>query len=214
MKKAITILAVIAIVACAVFADNLPAQNASEEHNIRIKTTVSSVLPQFSLENGTAKTNSTENEANRFANGAQYGDPNGDIQVVNVQDISAENITTTFTAKLINEAKTAGTYTLSFSAGNFENVWKMVDGQLVKNATIAPSTTVAPSVTKATQGAAGNGITIANPVNTSIKVTFNGKVCTAGDIATYSVQYDQDENVVDNDGAGYTADITMTVTFN
>ena len=214
MKKAITILAVLIVLVGAVFADTLPQQNHSESHAITLRTTVTSTLPIFRLtatsNNNTVTTNPDGNEdAAKFANGEAYVGT-GELAVV---DISTTNIVATFTASLENTAKTAGTYRLSFEAGDFENVWRMTDGQLVKDHVVAPSTQTRPTLAKAASEIAGTGIDIANPVGSYIDVTFNGQECTTGKIAVYTVQYDRDPAIVDNNGAGYTADVTMTVTF-
>ena len=215
MKKLIAILAIMVVIAGAVFADDLPTKNDSETHAITLRTIVSSVLPQFKLtasSNGnTASTNPDDSttQAAQFVNSASYA---GTGEVV-VADISLTDIIATFTASLENLAKTGGTYRLSFEAGTFQNVWKVVGTEVKKDQTIAPSTTSAPSLAKPTSGAAGVGLTIADPSGSSIDITFNGQECTTGALAVYTVQYDQDTTVVDNDGVGYTADITMTITF-
>ncbi len=219
MKKAITILAVLIVLVSAVFATTLPDDGSSETHKITLKTTIANVLPKFRLtgvaavgeSSNTAETNSNSAD---FTKDAEYGTVAAPI-TLNVQDISVENIDVTFTASLLNAAKTGGKYTLSFTAGNFTNVWKVNPdtGVVTQDNTIAPSTTTVPALAKATTGAAKTGLTIGDPSNGSIAVVFNGKECEAGNIATYRVVYDKDDNVIDNNGTGYTADVTMTITY-
>ena len=215
MKKLIAILAIAIVLVGAVFADDLPAKNSSESHTITLKTVVSSVLPQFKLtassNNNTESTNPdlSTSAAAKIANDASYTGTG----IVEVADISVEDIVATFTASLENLAKTGGTYRLSFEAGTFQNVWKVVGTEVKKDQTIAPSTTTAPSLAKPTSGAAGVGLVIADPSGSSIDITFNGQECTTGALAVYTVQYDKDDTVVDNDGEGYTVDIKMTITF-
>ncbi len=215
MKKAITILAVLSVLVSAVFATTLPADDSSETHKITLKTTITNVLPKFRLTGVAASNSATTNDASAdFTDDAEYGTAAAPI-TLNVQDISEENIDVTFTASLLNAAKTGGKYTLSFTAGNFTNVWKVNPdtGVVTQDNTIAPSTTTVPALAKATTGAAKTGLTIGDPSNGSIAVVFNGKECEAGNIATYRVVYDKDDNVIDNNGTGYTADVTMTITY-
>jgi hypothetical protein len=212
MKKAITILAILAIVAGAVFADNLPENDASEVHQIRLKSVVGSVLPQFSLvaqeaENG--ETAQTNEGAVKFKDEASYG-VNPAI-VYEVKDISKDDIDVTFTAKLLNKAKTGGTYSLAFQAGSFTDVWKVADGVVTKDNTV-------PVKTKELTAASGNtaaktGVVIGNPENDEITVKFNGQECVEGDLANYHVVYKSDNTVVDNNGVGYFADVKLTITF-
>ena len=214
MKKAITILAILIVLVSAVFADALPSNNDSEQHRITLKTVVSSVLPQFRLvaleDVQGAQPAQTNTVPAKFVDGADYGVTTP--IVYQVADISTDNIDVTFTAKLLNAAKTGGSYTLSFEAGDFEDVWKVSDGTVTKDNTVSAST---HTLTAATDTKATTGVSIGNVANNSEEITikFNGQKCVAGDIAFYHVIYTADNTIIDNDGTGYFADITMTITY-
>jgi hypothetical protein len=214
MKKAITILAILAIVVAAVFADTLPENNASETHQIRLKTVVGSVLPQFRLvaqenvENATTAQTNTGETPVKFTDRAEYGVSTP--IVYQVSDISTGDIDVTFTAELLNKAKTGGTYTLAFNAGAFTDVWKVENGVVTKNNSVAATT---KELAKAVEGAATTGIVIGDPSDETITIKFNGQECVEGNIANYHVVYEQDNKVIDNNGTGYFADVTLTITF-
>ena len=214
MKKAITILAILIVLVSAVFADPLPSNDASEQHRITLKTVVRSVLPQFrlvALENvQDAESVQTNETPNKFVNNGDYGVTTP--IVYQVADISTHDIDVTFTAKLLNEAKTGGTYTLGFEAGDFTDVWKVSNGTVTKNNTVSAST---HTLTAATDTKATTGVTLGEVANNSEEITikFNGQECVAGDIAFYHVVYTSDNTVIDNDGTGYFANVTLTITF-
>ena len=213
MKKAITILAILIVLVSAVFADALPSNNASETHRITLKTVVSSELPKFRLvaleDVQDATSTQTNSGSAKFTSGADYGVTTP--IVYQVADISKSNIDVTFTAKLLNKAKTGGSYTLSFEAGAFTGVWKVSNGTVTKNNTVSATT---HTLTKASgEGAAATGIVIGDVNNEAITVKFNGQECDLGDIAFYHVVYTSDNSIINNDDTGYTANVTMTITF-
>lgn len=230
MKKAITILAVLIVVVSAVFA-TLPNAADSETHTIQLKTVVQSVLPQFRLSatiatgfaTGTgaatqAQTNpdgtgsSVSGTAVDFANNASYS------QQIDVADISTTNIVANVTASLINAAKTGGKYTLSFDGGSFDNVWWYDSTNEVVHHGAAGDETALLSIRGAisdlTAGTAGTGHTpsVVEGQN-KVEVVFNGQATETKALATFTVTYLQHPEAVDNNGVGYTADITMTVEF-
>ncbi|MBR6235236.1 MAG: hypothetical protein IKR01_05250, partial [Spirochaetales bacterium] len=105
MKKAITILAIIAIVACAVFADTV------ENHKIQIKTKVEGFAPVFQLYySDSIKTNATRTDTARTAPATAEGNDFTNKNEANAYtasmidktavDISKNPVTATFVAKL------------------------------------------------------------------------------------------------------------------
>lgn len=122
MKKAITILAILAIVVGAVFA---------ETHSLTVSTTVAEVVPCFQLRygadgvhtNATADTNSinAKTYANVWTANGQYGDLSAQGAIDLNQDIAVDDVTADFYAVLaIGGKQTNKTYSLSFSAGSFD----------------------------------------------------------------------------------------------
>jgi len=125
MKKAITILAILAIVVSAVFADPVPA---SETHTISVKTVVGEVTPSFQLKytgadirtNTAANNNSIDDQLyyGQFGSAPTYEA----ASVVNLnQDISVADVTASFRAVLaIGGKQNNKSYTLAFTAGAFD----------------------------------------------------------------------------------------------
>lgn len=199
MKKTIAILAVLVIVLGCVFA-------ATEEtHNIKLKTNVGIVVPVYQLQfvegtntadNQTSHTNDAEAD---FAAGTKAA--TADIEVL---DISKNDISVTFKAVLMNEAKINKAYTLTFSATSFA-VKK--DGKDAEVAVDSETVTAAGKKTGVT--------TAAGAADNIVVATFNGATCSATgtDLATYTVTYKKDTAVDPHtsDDQYYYATVTMTV---
>ena len=222
MKKAITILAILIVVVSAVFAD-LPTANDSESHTIRLKTIVQSVLPQFQLSaeiTTGAKTNSDDTaQTNPNGTGTVSGDSNDFVNtgayltLIDVADISETDIVADVTASLVNTAKTGGVYRLDFNPGAFENLWWYdAESGKVQN-TAGHYKHIDGVISDLEAGEAGTGHSVVENGDYSVKVKFNGQETEALDLATFTVTYEKDTTIVDNNGTGYTADIVMTVTF-
>lgn len=108
MKKVLTILAVLAIVTFAVFAD-------SEVHTIRIKADVTEVVPAFQLWLGATKTNTTPVA---FTDGATYNLVDDATAIDTGWNLDKGGNVTVY-AVLANKPKSNRLYTLTFSDGKF-----------------------------------------------------------------------------------------------
>lgn len=226
MKKVFAILVVLALVAGFAFAD-LPAANTSETHKITLKTVVVNTLPQFRLTAAIASASQYNNADSVVTNDTpnDFGSVTAAeaTKQIQVADISTTDISATFTASLENKAKTGGTYTLTFGATAFTNVWKSVEDPTTHVVSVSQTETVpvhAISLANLTSDLATTGITIGTVDNTtdadhpSVVISFNGQECTEGDIVRLTVEYESDPTVIDNNGVGYFADVTMVVTYN
>ncbi len=223
MKKAITILAIIAIVAGAVFA----ADGAKETHTIRLKTDVIGDAPAFRLEytsgalaNESSATNKTETAYNA-AEAASYGygvQTDTNYADVEVADISKNNLNVTFTASILNEAKQVEDYLLVFTAGPFD---AKANGQTHYVNPATATATVNPNLLSerkgittvgAPEGVAANTDAGEGSLKSGFGLHFNGTTCVAGSVGTFNVTYTKDPAVDPTDGENlYIANIKMEV---
>lgn len=211
MKKAIAILAIMVVLVGVVFA-------ADEAHTIKLKTKITGDDPVFSLsaayvasENSTI-TASTNTQDIAFSNTTYEGD-----RTIDVADLSKNSVTVNFAAQLANDAKTVKVYNLEFVPGPFaakiyneqgnEEPYSIypnsntTTGALIENFETNRKGVTATAVTSTlTDG----------QISFTTDLTFNGKVCTSGDLATFKVVYDQvtDKDLVKGD---YTANVQMTI---
>ena len=225
MKKAITILAIIAIVAGAVFADT------SESHKIQIKTQVQGFEPVFQLyfdaatktnyERAVARTDPNVAEGEDFSNvddAHAYTTENSAIIDKTDVDISRDPVTATVTAKLTGNVKLGNTktYTITFKADRLASD----ETHIVGNAQQAATYYINPTVTGSSVAAANSvptGITmnnISNPAldGTTLVGSIDAVMSTVnidpGNLATFTFKYDADQNApVDY----YTAYVWMVV---
>ena len=225
MKKAITILAILAIVVGAVFADT------EENHKIQVKTEVKAYEPVFQLyfdantktnyDRTVARTNPNVAEGEDFsevdAAHAYETENNAIIDKTDV-DISRDPVTATVTAKLTGNVKLGNTktYTITFKADRLASD----DEHIVGNAQQAAYYYINPTATGSSVAAANGvptGITMNNVVNPALDgTTLVGSIdavmttvnINPGNLATFTFKYNADENApVDY----YTAYIWMVV---
>jgi len=210
MKKAITILAMIAIIAGAVFADPAPQ---TETHTIKLHSTVGGVVPVFHLvENSitavkaddSALSDATVRETNasdvKFTDGASRTlTPD---TAVEVGDITKANIVVSFDVTVSNAAKIYKDYTLAFSATGFE-----VNKNGQKTTTAVPGEVYT----------ANDQLVLADGVTMNGKVAkFNGTTCSESGtkLATYVLTYAKDTTVdptSDLNNATYQSTVSMTI---
>ena len=122
--------------------------------------------------------------------------------VVFIPDIKVNDLSLTFTAKLANEAKCYGSYTLTFMAGNFDVVRDGVSGVL------SPSSS---ELKLADDFVARVGVEANELQSNSLQLSFNGGRCTSGSLAVFEVNYEADSEL---DPATYYADISLEVASN
>lgn len=207
MKKAITILAILAIVVGAVFADTV------ETHNIKLHTTVGSVVPVFHLvENSiTAKASNgsdiadetvrSTNSANAdFAQATRTLTPDNAVEV---GDITKANIVVSFDVTVSNAAKIVKNYTLAFTATGFD---------VNKNGQPYTTAVPTPAYTPNAQLTAASGVVMDGYV-----AKFNGTTCSESGtkLATYQLTYAKDTTVDPTSNANdatYQSTVSMTIT--
>lgn len=201
MKKAIIVtLILIAAMSCAF-------SSATETHKIQIKSQVGYVNPAFQFEFTSGMLNTTTElitnaSADVFKN-TDYTEFGTDETAIEVADISRNNIRLLFTAKLANRAKSYDSYTLKFNAGGFQVTRASVPG------TLNPSTTeIALAEDIASRG--GVNAAVANAEN-SVRLTFSGTECTAGNLATFAVGYQADKTIDPMREGYYYTDISLEI---
>lgn len=201
MKKAIIItLILIAAMSCAFSA-------TTETHKIQIKSKVGYLDPAFQFEftNGMLNTTTeliTNSSAEIFKN-TSYIEFGTNENAVEVADISRQNLSLLFTAKLANKAKSTDSYTLRFIAGGFNVTRAAVPG------TLNPSSTeIALAEDIASRG--GIATEVSNAEN-SIRLTFNGAECTEGALATFAVNYLADKTIDPMREGYYYTDISLEI---
>lgn len=201
MKKAIIItLILIAALGCAFSA-------TTDTHSIRLKTLVGYVDPAFQFEFTSGMLNTTAdlitNASAEIFRNTDYREFGTDETATEVADISRNNVRLLFTAKLANKAKSTDSYTLKFNAGGFQVTRSDVPG------TLNPSTTeVALAEDIASRG--GIDTAVSNGDN-SVRLTFNGTECTAGNLATFAVGYNADKTIDPMREGYYYTDISLEI---
>ncbi|MBR2282003.1 MAG: hypothetical protein IJ863_05210 [Spirochaetales bacterium] len=218
MKKVIAILAIMVVLVGAVFA----AAGDRETHTIKLKTKVAGDDPIFALNalyvdaNSANITTATNSEDKAFENGSQFTG----AKEIQVADLSKSDVAVTFYAKLVNQAKSTDTFTITFVPGPF-NVKKLDASNNRIDAKIYATNNAETSAI----GAAATGYTLGNlniaageQISYTNTITFTGAQVATSDnvLATYSVTYAKDEQIAQNtaDEAFYYADCVMTVTMN
>ena len=191
MKKVLTILVVLALVAGFAFAEEV-APKTQETHTLTITASVEGAIPQFQLFRGEVKTNDTlnafDNATPSYSDTDAAGfalDAGGSVEVV---------------AKVANLAKQKQSYTLQFTDGVFKNV-KRNGG----NGTQDPSITVEMNDTPTA------GVTLSQVENSdTVTAAFTGTKMTVSGytLATATYTYGADSTI---DPGTYTADIVLTV---
>lgn len=201
MRKAIIItLILIAAMSCAFSAN-------AETHKIQIKSNVGYLDPAFQFEFTSGMLNPaaeivTNSSAENFRN-TSYTEFGTDETATEVADISRNNITLLFTARLANRAKSIDSYTLRFNAGGFNVTRASVPG------TLNPSTTeLALAEDLASRG--GVSAAVSNAENT-IQIAFNGTECTEGALATFAVGYQADKTIDPMREGYYYTDISLEI---
>ena len=205
MKKLIAILAIMVVLAGAVF--------AAETHTIRIMADVTEVIPIFGLKMTTPAQSYVTNDAAAFGAGSSYGHT-ANNQAFDVVFNLDEDGSVVFTALLMNPAKQNETYTLEFGGGTF--AVKKNGG----NASLAPTsiTTSAGTTTAGLTIAAGSNATVSGATNKIINLTFDGTTVAAAasdpyPLATATYEYTADPEIdPTEEGQYYYADVTLVVT--
>lgn len=190
MKKVLTILAVLVLVAGFAF--------AAEEHKIHIKADVTEIVPAFQLSYSTVKTNSTSPAS--YAAATPYAPNAADTAAIDVGFNLDEDGSVLVTATIGNAAKQKQNYTLTFKDG----VFAVARNGVTASQTHAPKTIAATAAASAFTGT--SEITASGAV---ITVKFNGTKCTANStIGTATYTYEADNTI---DPGTYYANLVMEV---
>ncbi len=218
MKKVFAILLVLAIVAGCVFAAD------SENHSLKVYSTVDEKLPAFQLRftsstNSTTKyhfadTNNTEltvgsvsYDSNNKPEAGYVADDSGiDIGVSEAQ--SVDFYAYVVTNKEGYHAKTKRTFTLVFGGGSFTHVFRNGEGGA------ATDVLDVDSIAVAAENGSAKGINWSNIDDTTAKtvvVPFNGESVNADEVLLCTATYTwKGEDEIDM--GTYFADITLSIT--
>lgn len=217
IKKAIVIFAVMVLLVGAVFA----ASGDKETHTITLKTKVAGDEPIFALNAVYAAasgdvTTATNSEDKAFENGSNFTG----AKEIQVADLSKSDVAVTFVAKLVNQAKSTNTFTVTFVPGPFE-VEKLDASNNRYDAKIYPTNAEGSTIGTAVAGYTLGNLAVTttdSQIQYSNTISFTGAQVAASDnvLATYSVNYAKDEGIAQNtaDNAFYYANCIMTVTMN
>ena len=207
MKKLIAILAIMVVLAGAVF--------ASEGHTIRVKADVTEVIPAFQLmidltEVDDFYTNTTPTQYGNNAYSPLTNDTAKDVEF-NLD----QNGNVTVKCYLANFAKTTHKYTLVFSDGAFKNIKKNkqdADDHAPTSITTSTGANVADTYT-ITLGTAHVDGDDTKPLltNQAIEVQFHGKTVETKDVVLAQAVYAYTKDPAIDPGVYY-ADITLTIT--
>ncbi len=189
MKKVLTILVVLALVAGFAFAEVAP--KTQETHTLRITASVDVAVPQFQLFRGEVKTNDTpnafDNATPSYLDNDAAGfklDAGGSVEVV---------------AKVANPAKQKQSYTLQFKDGVFD---------VERN---GAAETQAPTITVEKNNTPTTGVTLSQDENSdTVTAAFTGTKMTVSGytLATATYTYGADSTI---DPGTYTADIVLEI---
>ena len=189
MKKVLTILVVLALVAGFAFAEVAP--KTQETHTLTITASVDVAIPQFQLFRGEVKTNDTpnafDNTTPSYSDTDAAGfklDAGGSVEVV---------------AKVANQAKQKQSYTLQFKDGVFD-----VERNGVPE-------TQAPTITVAKNNTTTDGVTLSQVEDSdTVTAAFTGTKMTVSGytLATATYAYSADSTI---DPGTYTADIVLEI---
>ena len=188
MKKVLTILVVLALVAGFAF-----AEKTQEKHTLTITADVDVEVPEFQLfRDNTLKTNTDANKYDNVLDEYEATDAAG-FKL----DAGGSVIVS---ARVANKAKQKQNYTLQFTDGVFKNVKR--NGE---NGTQDPSITVEMNDTPTA------GVTLSQVENSdTVTAAFTGTKMTVSGytLATATYTYDADSTI---DPGSYEADIVLTV---
>ncbi|MBQ7644718.1 MAG: hypothetical protein IJS84_06800 [Spirochaetales bacterium] len=225
MKKVITILAVLIVLASAVF--------AAETHTIKVKADVTEVVPVFGLtmtspdhddyvtNAATPVSQGSSEYTTQYGKGDAYGHTQNS-QAFDVEFNLNEDGSVTFQALLLNRAKQNETYTLEFGGGSFA-VTKA--GGAGTHAPASITTSAGTTLTGLTIGL-GSAAAVGGETNKKINLTFDGKTVNIGNTGKYVLgtaiyAYEGDDDIdpsktsskaVEIDGKKfYVADVTLVV---
>ena len=171
-----------------------------EVHTIRIASIVEEVLPTFQFELTSGMLEEQDATVLELNQGSENSE---NRRVIYVPDINKNDLDLTFTAKLSNEARCQGSFTLKLTAGDF--IVTKLSG--VEN--LSPS---------GVEAAVANDVASRHGVDAQltgdgneVNISFSGASCTPGDLATFTVRYPSDPDILPDI---YYTDISLEVSSN
>ena len=194
MKKLSFVLVIFALLTV------VTAHAADNGQTIRVVTVVGEIQPEFRFELTSGMLENQDQvslDLNQVTGGAAE-----QMQVVFVPDINRNDLDLTFTARLSNEARCYGSYTLRLTAGDF--IVTKTDG--IEN--ISPS---GIEVAVAKDVASRHGVDAQLEEGNEVNVSFTGVGCVPGDLATFNVRYPRTPDILPDI---YYADISLEVSSN
>ena len=226
MKKFFAILLVLALVVGFVF-----AADGTENHTLTVYSVVGEKVPAFQLRYGNVKTNTNV----KFTDGTTYDDyladattrsatnlDNAQATSFDISDITTNNgvHTAAFTVYLVKNkdgynAKSTAKYTLTFSDGVFDDVYrKGVKSDLKPtNISVAPNDSAVEAEGNSAVGITSITPAAANPTSVATPVVFSGTTVNSDELllATATYTWTADQTI---DMGTYFADIQLTITKN
>ena len=195
MKKLTFIIILTSLAIAAIFAAD------KEVHTIRIVSIVEEVLPTFQFE---LTSGMLEEQDATVLDLNQSGTENPENRrVIYVPDINKNDLDLTFTAKLSNEARCQGSFTLKLTAGDF--IVTKLSG--VEN--LSPSG-IEAAIANDVASRHGVDAQLSGDGN-EINISFSGASCIPGDLATFTVRYPSDPDILPDI---YYTDISLEVSSN
>ena len=171
-----------------------------EVHTIRIASVVEEVLPTFQFELTSGMLEEQDATVLELNQGSENSE---NRRVIYVPDINKNDLDLTFTAKLSNEARCQGSFTLKLTAGDF--IVTKLSG--VEN--LSPSG-VEAAVANDVASRHGVDAQLSGDGN-EINISFSGASCIPGDLATFTVRYPSDPDILPDI---YYTDISLEVSSN
>lgn len=194
MKKLTFIIIMTSLAIAAIFAADY------ETHTIRIASIVEEVLPTFQFELSSGMLEDQDATVLELNQGSENSE---NRRVIYVPDINKNDLDLTFTAKLSNEARCQGSYTLKLTAGDF--IVSKLSG--VEN--LSPSG-IAAAIANDVASRHGVDAQLSGDGN-EINISFSGASCIPGDLATFTVRYPSDPDILPDI---YYTDISLEVSSN
>ena len=182
---------------------------SNETHTITLKSQVKYLAPSFQLEFTSGMLNEptmaliANADAEVFGN-TNYAEFGTNETAIEVADISRYNLNLLFTAKLANKAKTNDSFTLKFTAGGFDVTRNGEDGKLDPSSELLTVSDRLDSLTGLTAG-------VVNDTENSVQISFNGRECEEGDLATFQVGYTADKTIDPMRDGYYYTDISLEI---
>ncbi len=217
MKKLITILTIMIVLVCSVFADPAPlAQNDSAQ--IDVTAVITLKKPVFALKAASFGTNGAgTNAVIGVSDTMEHGSVTAEDIRIGDDVLSDYDATVNFQIVQTALSRAQGTYTLTVAASNLViTKIKLADGTESTDAEKLDAAnnkfvvSAAPTIQKGTSGTAPTNTTMDNTTAGELAITYDGKKVDANTIlGNFSYTWTHDANCA---AGTYEADVTLTIT--